>query len=227
LGSALGVDYRDATDDSHQYRANSVEVGLINLNDGFRTGAGPRPGFELVPDYKIGWTDPGPNGWGGDWYNYTRDYGLGGLYRIYLRASHGDSSATLGGRLERVSDPASSNPNLTLLGKFRGPGTGGWDTFAFVPLRDAFTNDAVIKLSGIETLRYTAEAGGGDINYFMLVEIPPLQIHPDRGRILVTFQAMLESAENLNGPWTLLTNKLSPASFPATNAHRFFRTLSH
>src|SRR5437867_5521237 len=106
LDAMQGIDYSDTTDDSHQYRASTVHVGITTLDDANRTGAGPRTGFEVVSDYKVGWTDPGPP----DWWNYTRDYGVGGNYTVHLRSSHGDATATIGGRLELVDDPTIAGP---------------------------------------------------------------------------------------------------------------------
>jgi hypothetical protein len=95
LDAVAGTDYNDVTGDSHQYRAAALMVGMVGINDAYVGGAGPRPGF-VVTDYKVGWTDPGPP----DWYNYTRDFGVGDNYNVYLRASHGDGAATIGGRLD-------------------------------------------------------------------------------------------------------------------------------
>jgi hypothetical protein len=184
LGATPDVDYHDSGDgqESNLYRTeginnvphvNMVSPGAPPLYDAYRNGAGARPGFEVVPDYKIGWTDPGPGGAGGDWYNYTRDYGAGSVYAIFLRASHGDPPATIGGRLELVDDPSSPVQTTTPLGNFRAPSTAGWDTFTFIPLRTADGSLAAVPLSGVATLRYTVEANGGDINYLMLCPLVP------------------------------------------------------
>src|SRR6185436_14670238 len=93
LGAVPGIDYNDSGDgqESNLYRtegvANIPHVNMATENDIYINGAGARPGFELVPDYKIGWTDPGKP----DWYNYTRDFSAGGSYAVYLRVAHGDA----------------------------------------------------------------------------------------------------------------------------------------
>ena len=170
LSAVQGTDYNDHTTDANgNYRAGDVTSGMASLDDANRGGAGPRPGFELTSDFKIGWTD------GGDWFNYTRDYGAGGGYYVFLRASHGDGAATIGGGLARV-DNGSNSP--TRLGSFRAPSTGGWDTFTFIPLKDEAGNNVVVPLSGVATLQYTVEANGGDINYLMLCPVVPASACP-------------------------------------------------
>ncbi len=173
LGAVPDIDYHDSGDgqESNLYRtegvANIPHVNMVVPAGGDNIGGVPRPGFETVPDYKIGWTDSAGGG-GGDWYNYTRNFGDGAYYNIYLRASHGDAAATIGGRLEIVDDPVSSTPTTTPLGSFRAPATGGWDTFTFVPLKAPDGSLVEVPLSGVKTLRYTVEASGGDINFLML-----------------------------------------------------------
>ncbi|MCI0746500.1 MAG: Ig-like domain-containing protein [Verrucomicrobia subdivision 3 bacterium] len=171
LDGVRGVDYNDFTGDSHQYRSTNVMVGMVNLDDSYRTGAGPRPGFEVVSDYKIGWTDANPAN--PDWYNYTRDFGGGNDFQIFLRASHGDAAATIGGRLDLVEGATGTNQTATALGNFRAPATGNWDGFTFIPLKDTNGSVVTVSLVGVKTLRYTVEANGGDINYLMLCPLLP------------------------------------------------------
>ncbi|HXJ57315.1 MAG TPA: carbohydrate-binding protein [Verrucomicrobiae bacterium] len=168
------IDYHleGSNPDSPLYRVLDPPNGIVNLDDSYRTGAGPRPGFETISDYKVGWTDPG------DWFNYTRNYGAGAYYAIYLRSAHGDAAATIGGRLDVVDDPTSMTQNTTTLGSFRAPATGGWDTFTFVPLKTPDGAVATVALKGVVTLRYTVEANGGDINYLMLCPLRALNNPP-------------------------------------------------
>jgi hypothetical protein len=170
LGATTGIDFNDSGNpEADAYRHGEVpNVGMIPVDDAYRGGAGPRPGFEAVPDYKIGWADPNA-----DWYNYTRNYRRGGTYEIYLRASHGDIFATIGGRLELIDDPASATPGKTLLGTFHAPATGDWNVFTFVPLRDANGEIVRVPLHGVRTLRFTVEAAFADLNYLMLSPTAP------------------------------------------------------
>ena len=226
LDATLLTDFNDATGDSHQYRAAALMVGMVGVNDAYLGGAGPRPGFEVVSDYKIGWTDPGPP----DWYNYTRDFGPGTNYNIYLRASHGDGAATIGGRLDHLNDPAVPTV-ITPLGNFRAPATGGWDTFTFVPLKDTGGNVVNLPLSGVQTLRYSIEANGGDVNYLMFVPAvqlgPRLTISHTGNNVTVTWPSgNLQSAPAITGPWTTEAGAVSPLQLNGTTGMRFYRTIS-
>jgi hypothetical protein len=225
LDAVAGTDYNDVTGDSHQYRAPALMVGMVGINDAYVGGAGPRPGF-VVTDYKVGWTDPGPP----DWYNYTRDFGVGGNYNVYLRASHGDGAATIGGRLDLLDDPAVPTV-ITPLGNFRAPATGGWDTFTFVPLKDTAGSQVVVPLSNVKTLRFSVEASGGDVNYLMFV--PAVQVG---GRLTITHtgnnvtvtwpSGSLQTAPAITGPWTTQAGATSPLQLNNTTGMQFFRTIT-
>jgi len=230
LGATTGTDFNDTGNpepESNLYRTiETPNVGMAVLSDGNRTGAGPRPGFELIPDYKVGWTTPGA-----DWYNYTRDFGVGGTYNVYLRASHGDGTQTIGGRLDHLDDPVTPTPVVTALGNFRAPATGNWDGFIFVPLKDTTSgNVVVLPLTGVQTLRYTVEANGGDVNYLMFV--PAVQVG---GRLTITHtgnnvtiswpDGNLQSAPAITGPWTTEAGAVSPLQLNNTTGMRFYRTI--
>jgi len=170
LGATTGIDFNDSGNfEADAYRNGEVpNVGMITVDDAYRGGAGPRPGFETVADYRIGWADANA-----DWYNYTRNYRGRGTYEIYLRASHGDIFATIGGRLELIDDPASATPQKTLLGTFSAPATGDWNAFTFVPLRNANGEKVRVRLQGVRTLRFTVESSFTDLNYLMLCPTAP------------------------------------------------------
>ena len=236
LVAVTGTDFNDAGNpepQSNLYRLNETpNVGMSPLNDANRAGAGPRPGFETVSDYKIGWTTPNV-----DWYNYTRDFGAGGAYNVYLRAAHGDTNAatTIAGRLDRLDNPASPVPVITLLGNFRAPTTGGWDTFTFVPLKNTLGNLVNVSLSGIQTLRYTVEASGGvnygsDLNYLMFVPAAPgpsLTITRSGNNVTITWpRGNLQSAPAITGPWFTEAGVISPLQLNNTTGMRFYRTIT-
>jgi len=229
LDAVPGVDFNDTTGDSHQYRAPTLMVGMTGLGDAYRTGAGPRPGFETVSDYKVGWTAPGT-----DWYNFTRDFGAGGTYNVYLRASHGDppATATIGGRLDSLDDPASLTPTITPLGNFRAPSTANWDGFTFIPLKDTTSGNVLaLPFTGVQTLRYTVEANGGDVNYLMFVPAAPvgprLTVSRSGNNVTVSWTGgQLQSAPAITGPWTTDAAATSPTTFNNTTGMRFFRTIN-
>ncbi len=225
LDAVAGTDYNDVTGDSHQYRAATLMVGMVGINDAYVGGAGPRPGF-VVSDYKVGWTDPGPP----DWYNYTRDFGPATNYNVWLRASHGDGAATIGGRLDQLDDPSVPTV-ITPLGNFRAPATGGWDTFTFVPLRNTAGDQVVVPLGGVQTLRFSVEANGGDVNYLMFVPSAPsggrLTIARSGNNVTITWPSgNLQSAPAITGPWTTETGAVSPLQLNNTSGARFYRTIT-
>jgi hypothetical protein len=231
LPATPNTDYNDAGDamESNLYRtegvANVPHVNMVGTPDTTATGGGPRPGFETLTDYKIGWTNPNT-----DWYNYTRDFGAATDYQVYVRIAHGDGAATMGGRLELLDDP--SVPTSTnQLGTFRAPATAGWDTFTFVPLRDAGNQLVRLPLSGVRTLRYTVEANGGDINYLMFAPLVPvngpLTISRNGNNVTITWpNGNLQSAPAITGPWGTETGATSPLQLNNTSGMRFYRTIT-
>jgi hypothetical protein len=233
LGATTGTDFNDTGNpepESNLYRTiETPNVGMAVLNDANRTGAGPRPGFETIQDYKVGWTTPSA-----DWYNYTRDFGAGGTYNVYLRASHGDTAAgiTIGGRLDHLDDPVTPTPVITPLGNFRAPTTGNWDGFTYVPLKDTTSGNVVaLPLTGLQTLRYTVEANGGDVNYLMFVPtVPvngPLTISRSGNNVTITWpNGNLQSAPAITGPWTTETGAVSPLQLNNTTGMKFYRTIT-
>ena len=99
--------------------------------------------------------------------NYTRTFPTGN-YNVYLRAADG------GGALNAILDLVNSgwgtiSQTTTNIGTFAIANSGGWDSFAWVPLRDTSGNLIRVQLSGTNTLRLTAgTGGGGNVNFLML-----------------------------------------------------------
>jgi len=166
-GGVSDVDFHDSGNpEEDQYRNGEVpNIGIVPHNDANRNGAGERPGFEVVSDYKMGWTDAA-----GDWYNYTRTFPAG-TYTVWAKISHGDANATMGGQLDLVtSDRSQPNQSLQTLGEFVAPASGNWDGFSFVPLTDG--NGDLVQLqtpAGEHTIRYSVKRNGGDLQYLMIV----------------------------------------------------------
>jgi hypothetical protein len=136
---------------NHVYRPDDAVGTLISgdyaRKDHFLAGA-----F----DYRI---DPFN---GGMWLNYTRDWSNGTYWVIGRLSTDIGLSGTL--TLSTV------NPDTTTtdLGTFTINGGHGWSTFDNVYLKDINGNNALVTLSGKQTLRLTS---GGNLlpNFFMLV----------------------------------------------------------
>jgi hypothetical protein len=99
--------------------------------------------------------------------NYTRTY-PSGLFNVFVRVAAGASG--LSSSLDMVtSGVGSESQTTTNVGTFSFGNTGGWDSFAWVPLRDSNGNLVRLNLGGVATLRLTAgPAGGGNNNFLML-----------------------------------------------------------
>jgi hypothetical protein len=118
-------------------------------------------------DVNVGYFDGGAGSGLPNWMNYTRTFPTGN-YNVYLRAADG------GGALNAVLDLVNSgwgtgSQTTTNIGTFAIANSGGWDSFAWVPLRDSSGNLIRVQLSGTNTLRLTAgNGGGGNVNFLML-----------------------------------------------------------
>ncbi len=118
-------------------------------------------------DVNVGFFDSGTGSGLPNWMNYTRTFPTGN-YNVYLRAADG------GGNLNAILDLVNSgwgtsSQTTTNIGTFAIANSGGWDSFAWVPLRDTSGNLIRVQLSGTNTLRLTAGAGGGgNVNFLML-----------------------------------------------------------
>ena len=181
-GSDFGIDYFEVAADSAQaiYRPGTgVEAGKTNGPAGFNRGS-----FDVAVNHAVGWNDAG------DWYNYTRVFPTN-TYKVYARTAT-DVGQDRNTQLSRVtSDPTKGNQTEAVLGTFKGPATGGWDTWpdagttadALIPLRDAAGKDVVLALGGQTTLRYTFLPGASDVDYIAFIPAaapvvvpPPLSV---------------------------------------------------
>jgi hypothetical protein len=102
----------------------------------------------------------------GDWLNYTRTFAEG-THDIYLRAR---STTPQQVTLSRVTNPTSEAQTATALGVFRVPATGG--TYALVPLTNVEGHPLPVSLSGVQTLRLTADAASQNLQLNFLIYLP-------------------------------------------------------
>jgi hypothetical protein len=102
-----------------------------------------------------------------DWLNYSHTYAASN-YQVYLRVA---SSAAQQFRLDCVSsDPGMSDQTTSPLGTFATPNTGS-SVYRDVPLTDSAGRNAVLRLSGVRTVRLTSMDGTSSawLNYLVLV----------------------------------------------------------
>jgi hypothetical protein len=174
LSAVAGVDYgtNDGTE-SDVYRAGeSPNVDMDATSDFNRTV------WTVTTNYKIGWADTA------DWFNYTRNFPANN-YQVYAALSHGNTGPTdLRGTMDLVtSNPGLPNQTLSPLGRFVGPGTGGWGVNARVLMTDGSGNPVAVSLGGVQTLRFTADSG--DVDYFYFEPVAPPQITQQPASITV------------------------------------------
>ncbi len=124
----------------------------------------PRATHSELPDFNIG------NSFSGNWANYTRTFPAG-VYNIYVRVSRGDGgSVANAGSISQVTSGADSTDQTTsLLGTFMAPGTGGWQHYVWVPVRNVANNLVRFTGGGVKTLRYTVTGGGHNVGCVLLM----------------------------------------------------------
>lgn len=170
----LGADYNDQAGGGAVYRgltdlvATEFSVG-IGANGGNSLGELMRQKVldALALDINIREVNVGFF-YGGDWQNYTRTYPAGS-YNVYLRVASGASRVD---NFYRVTgDTTQPGQGTNALGTFTFASTGGWQSYSWVPLRDASGN--LVRLDqagGTDTFRIAATVGGtgnGNLNFLM------------------------------------------------------------
>lgn len=183
FGAVQGVDYFGGSSDdpsADNYRTSeNPNVGIAGSGDSNRGS------FNLTSNFKVGWNNAG------DWFNYTRTFPVG-VYNGYARLASGgaDEHAELG---QVTSGVGTSSQAVVQLGHFDAPATGGWDTFAFVPLKDESGALTRLYLSGPTTVRFTVRPGNVDLNY--LVFVPALPLAPVTPPQLLFASLLVESSQ--------------------------------
>jgi hypothetical protein len=118
-------------------------------------------------DYHVGWYTTG------EWVNYTRTYPAG-TYQVYGRMARGTGGAVVHTLSMVTGGWGTADQTNADLGTFTIDPTAGWQSYAFVPLRDAQGAQVLLPLNGsTNTLRLTS-AGEANVNFLMLVK--PLQL---------------------------------------------------
>ena len=123
---------------------------------------------DTTTDYRLTWF-----GDAGSWLNYTRHYPAG-TYNILGRFTEGAAATTE--TLSIVSSGyGTSNQVKNVLGTFYIP-LGGWNTWQYTPLTDAYGNLVQVTFDGSRT---TLQLGGDpsattiNANFFMLIPAAP------------------------------------------------------
>lgn len=155
-----------------------IDLHMINVGQGGNAYRPNPPGLETegasdaprqtfspgLADYDIGFNN------GGNWGNYTRTFPAGSYY-CYLRGADGISGVSDSASLSLVtSGQSTTNQTTTRLGTFAVPGTGNWQTYTWVPLKDSGGNLVVVTNPGtVTTYRVTTDGGSYNANFYLLV----------------------------------------------------------
>ncbi|HTI71517.1 MAG TPA: carbohydrate-binding protein [Candidatus Limnocylindria bacterium] len=220
-GSYNGLDATEGID-AHAVALNG---NLAYRPSGLNTegnGDLPRPEFTTasLTDYDVGWND------NGNWANYTRTLPPG-VYNVYLRGANGNGSAGSASLSLVTSGRGTDTQATSPLGDFSIPATGGWQTYAWVPLLDAGGNLVRVTGGGVTTLRSTS-GGGFNANFYAFYKantnVPVIQsIQPDGTRLfqatnVLTFVASsLATAINPDGIKVELTSVDAQGASLVTN----------
>lgn len=220
LAAVHNVDYHTNGEqaDSDLYRKGEVPNSPMGSNTDLDRGS-----FSIESNYRIGWVDQG------EWYNYTRTFPQA-TYNVY--ASLGKDAGTMGGRLGLVENATVQNQNVTEIGTFSAPATGAWGIQRLIPMKDTAGNLAAVELGGVETIRYTADFGNGDIDYLLFVPTtatpggPELIVSRTGNQVTITWSGggTLQSTPALGAgaQWTDAGTGGS-VTVTASDAKRFFR----
>lgn len=129
-----------------------------------------RPDYVMIENYKVGWNDPG------EWYQYTREFDPTGIWSFgaaAIVARDGLRTNRFSAVLELVTgDPTQTNAAARVVGEISGDGTGGWESFDYVPFRvPGGTEPASFRLKGKATLRYRVTEGDADLDALLFYRI--------------------------------------------------------
>jgi hypothetical protein len=185
-------------------------------------------------DYDIGWTASG------QWANYTRTYPKG-TFNLYLRASSPSVQTDGASLLQVTSGVGTPNQTTVPLGTFNFAPTGGWQTYAWVPLVDTNGNLVSISPSGTaSTFRLNQDNSGWNANFLMLVPVTPtgpkLSVILSAGKLTISFPTkagaiyQVQYKDHLDDlSWTPLgapltgTGAVMSVQDPTTGPARFYR----
>src|SRR5882724_7409479 len=167
LGGTLRV-YRSAQDSVEtEFALGGAPNGGVSIGELMRQKVLDALALDpTVREVNVGFFDGGSGSGLPNWMDYTRTYPSGN-FNVYTRVAAGTGVSSL---LDAVTSGVGTQiQTSTNLGTFVTANSGGWDSFAWSPLRDASGNLVRVTLGGVSTLRLTAgPSGGGNNNFLML-----------------------------------------------------------
>jgi hypothetical protein len=104
---------------------------------------------------------------GGQWLDYTRTFPANN-YNVYGRLAGGNGPFNNTTMKLVTAGRGTTNQTTQLLGSFADANAAGWQTWHWVPLRDASGNLVNVSLGGVQTVRATS-GNNLNANYYMFV----------------------------------------------------------
>jgi hypothetical protein len=232
LGAIAGVDTVQVNfGGTYTYRTSGEDNGP--------SGDTPRPQYEdpnnPQVDGSIGYYSDGA------WCNYTRNYPPGS-YNVYGRFATASATGTDATLALVTSGWGTSTQTTNLLGAFPIPNTGGWGTYAYVPLRDSSGNLVTVTFNGstntLQLGRPVDDPASADVNvnFFMLAPIFTTTASEVGTNLVIAFPTMsgfnyqVLYTTNLSNPTWLPVgtpvpgnNNTESISDPITQTTRFYR----
>lgn len=129
-----------------------------------------RPDYTMIQNYKVGWNGPG------EWYQYTRDFDPAGKWNygaVAIVARDGLRTNRFSAVLEVVtSDPAQPQATTRLVGEITSDGTGGWESFDYLPFRAPGEAEvASFQWGTFRSVRYRVIEGDADLDALLFYPI--------------------------------------------------------
>jgi len=196
LIGVTGIDYSNGIpgEGSASYRPQGLETEPA--------GDQPRLAYATgLQDYDVGFANPG------NWGNYTRFFPTG-TFNIYMRSAGPTGPLADSDSLYQVSaGQGTQNQTSNLLGTFAGPNTGGWQTYAWVPLLNSTGGLVDFTGGSVQTLRVKTVRGDNKINCYLLVATNtqvPLMFQAETGNQPVLLQVLAQptsTSPNLTLQW--------------------------
>jgi autotransporter-associated beta strand protein len=181
-------------------------------------GASDAPRQTFSPglvDYDVGFNS------GGNWGNYTRTFPAGNFY-CYLRGADGIGGVADSASLLLVSSGQGTSTQTTnRLGTFAVPGTGNWQTYTWVPLKDSGGNLVTLTNSGAaKTFRVATDNGNYNANFYILVPVytPPDQVTLTAFKAGANFNLTFPTLPGYSYQVEYKTNLTAAAWLPLGNA---------
>ncbi len=166
----------------------------------------------------------------GSWFQYTRTLPSGD-YEVYAAMSQGIPEAPLTARLHQVVWSAPQVAQTTLLGEFRGTGSGAWGENSLIPLT-ATGGGAPLVIQGGSTHTFRWEILSGAADYLVFVpsgqlKFTRIQKVQSSVRLEWVGEGLLMQSSDLLGVYVVVPGgDKSPVLLPVEAGDRYFRLVA-